>query len=317
MVTQRSTRPQELQPVSQRLSFLYVERATISRDLNTLALASEKGLIRVPVATLACLMLGPGTRISHQAVSVLSDSGVSVVWVGEQGVRYYAHGLAQARSTRLLERQAALVSNRRTRLATARRMYEMRFPGEDVSRLTMQQLRGREGARVRAAYRQEAARMGVEWSSRRYDPNDWAAGDPVNKALSAANACLYGICHAVVVALGCSPGLGFIHTGHARAFVYDVADLYKTSTSVPAAFEVVAEGEHDIGGRTRRVMRDLVRERHVLEQAVKDVTRLLAVAEDEDDLLYESLALWDEDEPVPAGVLYLDASELFDDLSET
>ena len=139
----------------------------------------------------------------------------------------------------------------------------------------------------------------------------------MNRALSAANACLYGICHAVVVALGCSPGLGFIHTGHARAFVYDVADLYKTSTSVPAAFEVVAEGEHDIGGRTRRLMRDLVRERHVLEQAVKDVTRLLAVTEDEDDLLYEALALWDEDEPVPAGVLYIDASELSDQLSDT
>jgi CRISP-associated protein Cas1 len=133
-------------------------------------------------------------------------------------------------------------------LGVAREMYAMRFPDEDVSAMTMQQLRGREGARVRRVYRENAERTGVEWSKRNYDPEQWEAGDPVNQALSAANSALYGVVHAVVVALGCSPALGFIHTGHHRSFIYDIADLYKAELTIPIAFDVAAEQEGEIGG---------------------------------------------------------------------
>jgi len=61
--------------------------------------------------------------------------------------------------------------------------------------------------------------------------------------LSAANASLYGVVHSAVAALGCSPGLGFVHTGHAHAFVHDMADLYKASVTIPAAFDAVAAGK--------------------------------------------------------------------------
>jgi CRISPR-associated protein Cas1 len=110
-------------------------------------------------------------------------------------------------SSRLLEIQAALVSQRRTRLRVAREMYAMRFPGEDTSGLTMQQLRGREGARVRRVYREHAQRTGVTWERRDYDTQDFADGTAINQALSAANTSLYGVVHAVIVALGCAPGL--------------------------------------------------------------------------------------------------------------
>jgi len=307
MVTQRSAKPQELQPASQRIGYVYLEKARVHRDQNAITATDKQGEVHIPAASLATVLLGPGTRITHQAVSLLADSGTSIVWVGQEGVRYYAHGQSQARSAHLLLRQAKLVSNRHSRLRVAREMYTMRFPGEDVSGLTMQQLRGREGARIRNRYREESRRTGVPWSRRNYDPSDWSAGDPVNRALSAANSSLYGLAHSVIVALGCSPGLGFVHTGHTRAFVYDIADLYKAEITIPVAFEVVAEGDHSLGSRTRRELRDRVKGSRLLERMVRDIRHLLEAEHDPDaeEDFTNPLALWDDKlGEVEAGVSY-------------
>lgn len=278
-----------------RLSFVYVERATIHRDGNAVTAQDERGTVHIPAATLGALLLGPGTRVTHQAMVLLADSAATVVWVGERAVRYYAHGRSLARSSRLLEAQARLVTNQSSRLAVARRMYAMRFEGEDVDRLTMQQLRGREGARVKKMYRTEAERTGVEWSKRDYRPKDHDASDDVNKALSAATTCLYGVVHSVIVALGCSPGLGFVHTGHVRSFVFDVADLYKAEYAVPAAFDAVAAGSDDLEGAVRRGIRDRLVDGKLMARCVRDIHYLLdettpgeTVADDADEV-----RLWD------------------------
>ena len=294
--------------IRDRLSFLYVERWVINRDDGAVTVTDSRGTIHVPAAILTVLMLGPGTNISHRAVELIGQTGISVVWVGEQGVRYYAHGRPLAQSTRLLMRQAELVSNVRSRLAVARAMYQMRFPDEDVSALTMQQLRGREGARVRSTYRQLSRDTGVEWSGRDYDPNDFSSGDAVNRALSAANACLYGVVQSVIVALGCATGLGFVHTGHERAFVYDVADLYKAEIAIPVAFEVAAENPEDIGGVTRRRVRDRIADGHLLRKCVEDI-RFLLLKENrsEGDTEVEILQLWDNKHgAVRGGISYTD-----------
>ncbi len=175
-----------------RLSFVYVERCIVHREDNAITMSDDRGVTHIPGAAIGSLMLGPGARISHAAIALLADSGSTVVWVGESGVRYYAHGRGLASGARLLIRQAELVSNQSSRLRVARQMYDMRFPGEDVSTLTMQQLRGREGARVRRAYREAADHFGVAWKRRDYDPEDFDAGDVLNRALSAATASLYG-----------------------------------------------------------------------------------------------------------------------------
>lgn len=297
--------------IRDRLSFLYVERCIINRDDGAVTITDSRGTVHVPAATLTVLLLGPGTNISHRAVELIGQTGISVVWVGEQGVRYYAHGRPLAQSTRLLMRQAELVSNVRSRLAVARVMYQMRFPDEDVSRLTMQQLRGREGARVRSTYRHLSRDTGVKWSGRDYDPSDFNSGDAVNRALSAANACLYGVVQSVIVALGCAPGLGFIHTGHERAFVYDIADLYKAEISIPVAFEVAAENPEDIGGVTRRRVRDRISDGRLLRRCVGDIrSLLLQESGSESDLEVETLQLWDDKYgAVQSGISYAGRSD--------
>ncbi|WP_238005891.1 type I-E CRISPR-associated endonuclease Cas1e [Dactylosporangium sp. AC04546] len=284
----------DLTRAEDRISFIYLERAVIHRDSNALTATDDRGVVHIPAATVSVLLLGPGTSITHQAVALLADHGATAVWVGERGVRYYAHGRSLAASTRLLIAQAAAVSHRGRRLAVARSMYAMRFPGEDTTGLTMQQLRGKEGARVRRAYREHAARTGVAWNHREYDREDFSSGDPINQALSAAHACLYGIVHGVIVALGAAPGLGFVHTGHERAFVYDIADLYKAEITIPVAFDVVSSGSTDIPADTRRAVRDRVHDGAILSRCVRDIRALLQPQPTGEIDETDELALWDD-----------------------
>ena len=136
--------PADLPRVSERIPYLYLEQCVIKRANNALVAADENGETQLPIATIAVLMLGPGTTITHDSVVLASDTGAIIVWAGEQGVRHYCSGSALTGSTRLLEQQARLVSNERSRLMVARRMYAMRFPGEDLSHTTMRQLLGME-----------------------------------------------------------------------------------------------------------------------------------------------------------------------------
>lgn len=299
----------ELVRAQDRISFIYVERAVIHRDQNAVTATDERGTIHIPAASLGALLLGPGTSVTHQAMVLLAESGSTAVWVGERGVRYYAHGRSLARSSRLLEAQARLVSNQSSRLAVARQMYSMRFPGESVDASTMQQLRGREGARIRRVYRENSERTEVPWKRRDYDVDNFEGGDTINTALTSAHICLYGMVHAVIVALGCSPGLGFVHTGHVRSFVFDIADLYKAEITIPIAFEVAASRPTDIEAETRHAVRDAVVDGAILSRCAHDIRKLLLPGDEDDDAVAAGLSdvveLWDGgSRRVAAGTSY-------------
>jgi CRISPR-associated protein Cas1 len=304
--------PHDLHRLADRVSSVYVERCHIDRDDNAVVIINKRETVRVPAAMIAVMLIGPGTRVTHGAINLLGDSGTAVCWVGEQGVRMYAAGLGPSRGAGLLHRQAWLVTRTKERLGVARAMYGMRFPGEDVSTMTMQQLRGREGARVRKLYQQHSQRTGVAWTGRHYRAGDaFAAGDDVNRLLSAANAALYGISHAVIVGLGASPGLGFVHTGAATSFVMDIADLYKAEYTIPLAFDLAAKGltqERD----ARINMRDRIAETHLLGRIVADIKTLLTPQDvhiPEEDLN----ELWDEHAgSVPGGTNWAGAEDLLD-----
>lgn len=297
-----------LPTVRDSLSFLYVEHCRIEQDGKAIALFDESGKTPVPCAALMVLMLGPGTSITHAAVRVLADNGCLVAWCGEEGIRFYAQGLGRTRASRNLLWQIEQWADPDRRLAVVERLYRMRFAEELPADLTLQQLRGREGMRVRWAYERASRETGVPWFGRMYDRRNWRASDPVNRALSAANACLYGVCQAAIVAAGFSPAIGFIHTGKMLSFVYDIADLYKTEISIPIAFRAVAEGERDLEARVRRACRDAFREHRLLARIVPDIGRALGMEmrpverSDYDDDLAAPGMLWDPSGAVEGGV---------------
>ena len=206
-------------------------------------------------------------------------------------MRYYAHGRALNSHTSLIEKQAKLVSNTRSHLEVVRKMYSMRFEGEDISGLTLQQLRGREGARMRRIYREQAKLNNVQWNGREYDTEDFFGGSSVNQALAAGNVCLYGLAAAVISALGCSAGLGFIHVDHELSFAYDIADLYKAETTIPLAFQLGAKEIPDLPNVVRRSMRDIFVKTHLLEKMVRDIKYLLEDIQEDGNV---DIALWDD-----------------------
>ncbi len=300
---------QALPQVKDRMTFLYLEHCTLERQDGAITVTDENGVVHIPAAAISVLLLGPGTRVTHRAMELMGDTGVGAVWVGEHGVRYYAHGRPLTTRANLLIRQAELVSNTRKHLDVVRKMYQLRFPDENVAHLTMQQLRGREGSRVRNVYRAYAKETGVAWNGRVYNPDDFSSGDAVNQALSAGHACLYGLAHAVIVALGCAPGLGFIHVGHERSFVYDIADLYKSEITIPIAFQTAAEAPEDLPAIVRRRVRDAMVSARILERMVHDIRWLLSPAEESMEP-EEAIYLWDNQRGVVSnGINYFREEE--------
>ena len=258
-----------------RLSFLYVEHARIDQCEKAIAVHDAAGSTPVPVASLALLMLGPGTSITHAAVQALADNNCLVAWVGEEAVRYYAHGTGGTRSSRNLQRQATLWADADQRIEVVKRMYRRRFEDHIDPGLTLQQLRGKEGVRVREAYARASEATGILWSGRSYQRGNWSAADPVNRALSTANACLYGVVHAALVSAGYSAALGFIHTGKQLSFVYDIADLYKVDITIPLAFEVAGSHLTALERSVRQVCRDRFRDTRLVEQILPDIAWIL------------------------------------------
>ena len=257
------------------LSYLYVEHCRIDQEARAIAMHDQSGKVPIPCANLALLMLGPGVSITHAAISVLADHGCLVTWCGEGGVRFYAVGMGETRSAANFLHQARAWADADLHLKVVRRLYQLRFSETFDPGLTLRQIRGMEGVRVREAYAKAARETGVPWSGRIYQRGKWTDADPVNRALSTANSCLYGICHAAITSAGFSPALGFIHIGKMLSFVYDVADLYKTEITVPAAFRAAAEGEHGLERRVRISCRDLFVSTRLLERIIPDIQRAL------------------------------------------
>lgn len=265
------------------MSYLYVERGKIEQANHAIDIHDKEGVTHVPVAALTALMLGPGTTITHAAIKTLADNGCLVNWVGEDGIRFYAQGVGETRKAYHLLRQAELSSDPQKRMAVVLRMYQQRFRETFDASLSLQAVRGMEGARVRKAYAEAGERYGVRWVARNYDRGDWSKADPLNRALSAANACLNALCHTAIVSGGYSTALGFIHTGKQLSFVYDVADLYKVELTVPVAFQTVAEstGMDGLESRVRQSCRRAFKQARLLEKILPDIDALLGINEAE------------------------------------
>jgi CRISPR-associated protein Cas1 len=296
-MNRKTINPQDLPRFSDKLSYLYVERALVDQEEHAIAIWREDGVSLMPAAALGVLLLGPGTKITHQAIRTLADSGCMTLWLGEHGVRYYAQGMGLARSARNLQRQALLASHPIARLKVVVRMYCKRFQERIDPEMTLQQLRGREGIRVREAYARASREYGVPWEGRAYKRDEWNCSDPVNRALSSANSCLYGLVHAAILCGGYSPGLGFIHCGKLLSFVYDIADLYKEQFTIPTAFKMAAESADNIESRVRRACRDVFRGGKLMERILPDIADILDMSRAEQE---ECLQEYDEDAAKPA-----------------
>lgn len=264
-------------PIKDRVSVMFLEKGNLDVLDGAFVVVDKTGVrTHIPVGGVACLMLEPGTRVSHAAVTLASRVGCLLIWTGEGGVRLYASGQpGGARADRLLY-QAKLALDDDARLKVVRKMYAMRFKEEPPERRSVEQLRGIEGVRVRKMYELLARQFKVEWKSRNYDHTTWASGDLPNRCLSSATASLYGICEAAILAAGYAPAIGFIHTGKPQSFVYDIADIFKFETVVPVAFRIAAKKPNNPERDVRIACRDAFRESRLLKTIIPTIEEVLA-----------------------------------------
>jgi CRISPR-associated protein Cas1 len=256
---------------------VYLEHGRLEVDDSSIKWVSATGLLcRLPVATISAILLGPGTTVTHAAMKACADSNTPVCWIGEEGMRFYAFGLAPNHNNDMPRLQAAAWADKKRRADIARRMFRMRFADVDVESRSIKELRGMEGLRVRALYAEIGRKYGVTWKGRSYDKNRWEMADTINRALSAAHASLYAITAAVVCSLGYLPSLGFIHDSGTLPFIYDVADLYKHLTSIPAAFMAMCEKPDDDGELVRKLLKQRIEEERLLQRMPKDLEDLFA-----------------------------------------
>lgn len=264
-------------PLKDRVSMIFLQYGQVDVIDGAFVLVDINGVrTHIPVGSVACIMLEPGTRVSHAATKLAAAVGTLLVWVGEAGVRLYASGQpGGARSDKLLY-QARLALDDELRLKVVRRMFELRFGEPAPSRRSVDQLRGIEGTRVRETYKLLARQYAVDWKGRRYDPRDWERGDIVNQCISAATACLYGITEAAVLAAGYAPAIGFIHTGKPLSFVYDIADILKFDTVVPRAFAIASKKPSQPDREVRRACRDIFRSENILGRMIPLIEDVLS-----------------------------------------
>lgn len=228
--------------VKDRYPFIYLERGRLEVDDSSVKwIDSDCNVVRIPVATISTILVGPGTSITHEAIKVLSSANTMLCWVGEDSLLYYATGISPTANTRNVRLQASFASNNRTRTEVARRMFIERFDDVDVSSCSISDLMGKEGRRVKQLYSDMAEKYKVGWQGRRYVPGAFELSDITNKVLTSANAALYALITSSVFAMGFSPYLGFVHTGSPLPFVYDIADLYKEHLCIDFAFSMTKD----------------------------------------------------------------------------
>ena len=268
-------------PIKDRNSMIFVGMGRIDVKDGAFVVIDEVNgeRMHIPVGSVVCIMLEPGTRVSHAAIKLAAQVGTLLIWVGEAGVRLYAAGQpGGARSDKLLY-QAKLALDENLRLKVVRKMFELRFGEPAPERRSVDQLRGIEGARVRKTYELLAKQYSVEWRGRKYDPKDWDKGDVVNQCISAATSCLYGVTEAAILAAGYAPAIGFIHSGKPLSFVYDMADIVKFESVVPEAFKIASKRPRSPDRVVRVACRNIFRETKLLNRLIPLIEDVLSAGE--------------------------------------
>lgn len=265
-----------LTPARDRWTPLYFEHGRLEVDDSSIKwIGADRTVLRVPVATVSALLLGPGTTSTHAAIKACSDSNTPVCWIGEDGMRFYSFGTTPTHDNSRARRQAELFASKKKRTDIARKMFSMRFNEVDISGKSINELRGMEGRRIKLLYAELGAKFGVTWKGRNYNPNNWSLADNINRAISAANASLYALCTAIICSMGYMPQLGFIHSAGTMPFVFDIADIYKPETTLTAAFHTLSLNSEADEKEVITLLKQRIEEQRLLKIIPKDIEELM------------------------------------------
>ncbi len=260
---------------------LYVENGSL-RFRTTGGGDLERGDYSIPFQMISCILLGPGSTVSQDSLRLLARHGTGLIATADDGVRMYASMPFGRASSRRFRNQVLLWSDPESKTKIARRMYAWRlgevFPSSDLN-----VLRGLEGTRVKASYKNLADVHGVVWHGRRYDRKEPDSADLPNQAINhAAVAVRAGAALAVAVS-GTAPELGFIHEDSSLAFALDIADLYREAVTIPVAFGCARDVQSGKEDNLERLVRKRVGQQLRKEKLVAKMIDRIKELIDADD----------------------------------
>lgn len=203
---------------------------------------ATQNIDQIPHQAVSMILLGPGSRVTHDALRLLARHGTLLAAVGKDGVRSYTAPALMPDRSDYARRQAELWGSPRRRIAVARHMYALRL-GEVLPHRDLNTLRGIEGARVKTMYRLMAQKHGIEWEGRRYDRTNPEAADIPNQAINHAATAVQAAAAIAVQCVAAIPQLGFIHEDSGQAFVLDIADLFRDTLTLGIAFTAAKQSD--------------------------------------------------------------------------
>lgn len=236
------------------------------------------GNYAIPYQLVTCIVLQPGTSVTHDVLRLCASHGTGIVATGEGGTRFFASAPFGPNHSARARRHARMWADPERRLQAARRMYAWRlgevFPTADIA-----VLRGMEGARMKETYKRLAEQFRIAWNGRRYDRNNPEVTDLANQAINHAVTAVEASAMVAVAVSGAIAELGFIHEDAGRAFTLDVTDLYRDTITLPVAFSAAKQAaekpSEEIEKLTRRLAAKALRQKNVVLSMIDRIKELL------------------------------------------
>lgn len=274
----------------ERISLLYIEKARIEQSEYGVQIRQGNKISEIPITTISCIILGPGTTITHRAVSNIAQAGCSICWMGMNQAVFYAYGEPATNKSKNILKQMHYHESKVLHTEIIHKMYNWRYPNDKIKSMTLNKLKGHEGIRVKECYERCAKLYNIDWDGRIYDKFDFEKSDTVNKYISALNNILYAITEAIILIMGYSPAIGFIHTGRINSFVFDISDLFKERLTIPLAFKLTKEYGFFNRDLMIKEFRKEITEQKTIKQMVKYLEELFS---DDVSLIDAELKIWD------------------------
>lgn len=268
-------------PQADRHGVLWLRRGNLFVESGTLQWVTggdeelPAGSYGIPYQSISAILLQPGSTVSHDALRILASHGTGLVFVGEDGVRFYASMPKGPDRSARARQQALAWADEKKRIEVARKMYAWRL-GELLPTAEITVLRGIEGARTKEMYRRLGEQFGVTWRGRRYDRASPDLADVPNQTINHVSTVCRACASVATAVAGAIPQLGFIHEDSGMSFDLDIADLFRDSFTVPVAFAAAREWtpNETIERTTRRLAGREVRKQKLVARMIDRIKEL-------------------------------------------
>lgn len=262
-----------MKPIKNRTPFIYVEKCSLNQKESCLAITQKGETKTIPAEDFAVVMVGPGATITSSAVKLLTQHGVMIQFVGEEGVALYSISDPYLADGKRISAQIEAASNLKKKRRVAAHLYRQRF-GEIVApEVDIASMRGLEGSKSRVLYKKFADEIGVPWVKRDSDSRDIA-----NMSINISAGIMYSVATSAIFCAGFTPSVGFFHDGGDRPFSCDIADRYRFDITIPVAMKVARNNPPDVWREVRRAMRDEIARTGLMDNLIRDAIAAVEAA---------------------------------------